>query len=89
MNFSRVLALFLAVVATGAAALTILDQFFETRFEIFDLFYDGLGQQLLITSLVAILALVFLLLSQVTALREELDEKRRDELINHGGPAAG
>ncbi len=89
MNFSRVLALFFAAVAAGAAALTILDQFFEIRYELFDLFYDGLGQQLLITSLVAILALVFFLLSQVTALREELDETRRDELINHGGPTAG
>ncbi len=89
MNFSRVLALVLAVVAAGAAALTILDQFYEIRFEVFDLFYDGLEQQLLITSLVAILALVFLLLSQVTVLREELDEKRRDALINHGGPGAG
>ncbi len=89
MNFSRVLAIFLAVVAAGAAALTILDQFYEIRYEIFDLFYDGLGQQLLITALVAILALVFFLLSQVTALREKLDDKHRDELINPGDSSAG
>ncbi len=89
MNFSRVLALFLAIVAAGAAALMILDRFYEIRYEIFDLFYDGLGQQLLITALVAILALVFFLLSQVTALREKLDDKHRDELINPGDPSAG
>ncbi|MFQ5908405.1 MAG: ABC transporter ATP-binding protein [Thermoplasmata archaeon] len=89
MNFSRIFALFLAVVAIGAAALTILDQFYEVRFETLDLFYDGLGQELLITTLVAILTLVFFLLSQVTALREELEDKRRDELVNHGGPGAG
>ncbi len=89
MNFSRVLAIFLGIVASGAAALTILDQLYEIRFEIFTLFYDGLGQQLLITALVAILALVFFLLSQVTSLREELDDKHRDKLINQGGPAAG
>ncbi len=89
MNFSRVLAIFLGLGAAGAAALTILDQFYEIRYEIFDLFYDGLGQQLLITALVAILALVFFLLSQVTALREELDDKHRDELLNQGGPVAG
>jgi putative ABC transport system ATP-binding protein len=89
VNFSRVLALFLVVVAAGAAALTILDQFYAIRFEVLDLFYDGLGQQLLITTLVAVLALVFFLLSHVTALREELDEKHRDELINRGGPTTG
>ncbi len=86
MSLYRPLALFFAVVAIGAAALTILDQFYDIRFEVFDLFYDGLGQELLITVLVAILALVIFLLSQITALREELDETHRDELINRGGP---
>jgi putative ABC transport system ATP-binding protein len=89
LNFSRILALFLAVVAIGAAALTILAQFYDIRFEIFDPFYDGLGQMLLITILVGILAGFFFLLSQVSSLREELDDKHRDELINQGGAAVG
>ncbi|MDX1534808.1 MAG: ATP-binding cassette domain-containing protein, partial [Thermoplasmata archaeon] len=89
MNLSRILAWFLAVVTVGAAALTILAYFYDVRFELFDPFYDGLGQMLLITILVGILSLVFFLLSQVSDLREELDEKRRNDLVNHGTPAGG
>ncbi|MFQ6012590.1 MAG: ABC transporter ATP-binding protein [Thermoplasmata archaeon] len=89
LSLSRVLSLLFAAVAVGAALLTLLDQLYATRFEIFDLFYDGRGQELLITTLVGILALVFLLLSQVASLREELEARRRDELVNHSTPGAG
>lgn len=89
MSLPRALAVFFAVVATGASALTILDQLHEIRFEVFDLFYDGRGQELLITTLVGILVLVFLLLSQVAAPREELEARRRDELVNHASPGPG
>ncbi|MFQ5837899.1 MAG: ABC transporter ATP-binding protein [Thermoplasmata archaeon] len=76
------LSAFFATLGIGAALLTLFDQVYDLRFGYLDLFYDGPGQELLITTLLWILAGIFLLLHQVKALREELEERRRSELLN-------
>lgn len=87
MKLTKALAFFLAAVGAAAALLTLFDQVYELRLPEPAVFYDGLGQEVLITLLVWVVAGILYLLDQVTTLREELEARKRDDLINHGnGP---
>ncbi|MEE9237043.1 MAG: ABC transporter ATP-binding protein [Thermoplasmata archaeon] len=77
------LSLLFAALGIAAGIVTTLDQMYDLRFEFLELFYDGVGQELLITTLLWIFAGIFFLLYQVSALREELEERRRSELLNN------
>ncbi len=78
------LALFFAAIGLAAGIVTVFDQIYDLRLEYLEPFYDGAGQELLITTLLLILAGIFFLLHQVAALRRELEERRRGELLNQG-----
>ncbi len=89
MRPTKLLAAFFAFLGVAAALLTTFDELYDLRWEVFDLFYDGFGQELLITILLWIVAGFLLLLYQVGALREELEETRRRDLLKHGATPAG
>ncbi len=76
------LALFFATIGIAAALVTVFDQIYGLRIGYLDPFYDGVGQELLITTLILILAGLFLVLHQVRVLREELEERRREDVVN-------
>ncbi len=87
MRFYKPFAALLAALGIAAAVVTTFDQLYDLRWEYLEFFYDGAGQELLITTLLWILAGIFLLLHQVTALKEELEERRRAELLRPTLPA--
>ncbi len=87
MKIYKPLAAFFALIGVAAILLTFFDYFYELRSEYLDPFYDGVGQELLISSLLFILAGVFYLLHSVSNLKEEIEERRRLDLINHGAVA--
>ncbi len=84
MKVYKPLAVFFALIGIAAAFLTFFDVIYDLRSEYLDPFYDGAGQELLITALLFILAGVLYLLHSVSTLRQEIDERRRLDLINHG-----
>lgn len=85
MKIYKLLAVFFALVGIAAVLLAFFDIFYDLRSGYLDAFYDGAGQELLITALVLILAGVFYLLHSVSTLKGEIEERRRLDLINHGG----
>lgn len=87
----QALALLLAALGVAAGFLALFDVLYDVRPEVDALapFYASLERQLLIVALLFIVATLAFLLHQVTALREELEERRRRDLLNPGESAAG
>jgi putative ABC transport system ATP-binding protein len=86
MSLYRPLSALISVVALGATLAAILDQLYGLRWEYLVFFYDRPEWELLITTLLWIVAGLLFLLHQVRSLRQELEEIRRTRLLNHGLP---
>lgn len=86
MSLYRPLSAFVAIVALGATLAALMDQLYGLRWEYINFFYDRPEWELLITTLLWVVAGLLFLLHQVRSLRQELEEIRRTRLLNHGLP---